>query len=203
MIVRRGRSQAAELLTNTAREVRSGVQLLAQLLGLPEAEREALREELLTLEGNAMNLHFNVMTHMRSVFLTPLPRQDIYSLSQQLNRTMEHVVAAGDFLVSRNRLKLSPQSSEQVETLTRQVDLTIGALSRLDDFDQLEDFWIQMQRLAKQANRTHREWIISTDGAFQPNIALQQTQVAEALLSAVEAQRTVAITAGSIIVRES
>lgn len=203
MIVRRGRSQAAELLTNTAREVRSGVQLLAQLLGLPEAEREALREELLTLEGNAMNLHFNVMTHMRSVFLTPLPRQDIYSLSQQLNRTMEHVVAAGDFLISRNRLKLSPQSSEQVETLTRQVDLTIGALSRLDDFDQLEDFWIQMQRLAKQANRTHREWIISTDGAFQPNIALQQTQVAEALLSAVEAQRTVAITAGSIIVRES
>ncbi|GGE59543.1 hypothetical protein [Nesterenkonia cremea] len=203
MIVRRGRSQAAELLTNTAREVRSGVQLLAQLLGLPEAEREALREELLTLEGNAMNLHFNVMTHMRSVFLTPLPRQDIYSLSQQLNRTMEHVVAAGDFLISRNHLKLSPQSSEQVETLTRQVDLTIGALSRLDDFDQLEDFWIQMQRLAKQANRTHREWIISTDGAFQPNIALQQTQVAEALLSAVEAQRTVAITAGSIIVRES
>lgn len=203
MIVRRGRSQAAELLTNTAREVRSGVQLLAQLLGLPEAEREALREELLTLEGNAMNLHFNVMTHMRSVFLTPLPRQDIYSLSQQLNRTMEHVVAAGDFLISRNRLKLSPQSSEQVETLTRQVDLTIGALSRLDDFDQLEDFWIQMQRLAKQANRTHREWIISTDGAFQPNIALQQTQVAEALLSAAEAQRTVAITAGSIIVRES
>lgn len=203
MIVRRGRSQAAELLTNTAREVRSGVQLLAQLLGAPEAERGALREELLTLEGNAMNLHFNVMTHMRSVFLTPLPRQDIYSLSQQLNRTMEHVVAAGDFLISRNRLKLSPQSSEQVETLTRQVDLTIGALSRLDDFDQLEDFWIQMQRLAKQANRTHREWIISTDGAFQPNIALQQTQVAEALLSAVEAQRTVAITAGSIIVRES
>lgn len=203
MIVRRGRSQAAELLTNTAREVRSGVQLLAQLLGLPEAEREALREELLTLEGNAMNLHFNVMTHMRSVFLTPLPRQDIYSLSQQLNRTMEHVVAAGDFLISRNHLKLSPQSSEQVETLTRQVDLTIGALSRLDDFDQLEDFWIQMQRLAKQANRTHREWIISTDGAFQPNIALQQTQVAEALLSAAEAQRTVAITAGSIIVRES
>lgn len=203
MIVRRGRSQAAELLTNTAREVRSGVQLLAQLLGLPEAEREALREELLTLEGNAMNLHFNVMTHMRSVFLTPLPRQDIYSLSQQLNRTMEHVVAAGDFLISRNHLKLSPQSSEQVETLTRQVDLTIGALSRLDDFDQLENFWIQMQRLAKQANRTHREWIISTDGAFQPNIALQQTQVAEALLSAAEAQRTVAITAGSIIVRES
>lgn len=203
MIARRGRSQAAELLTKIAREVRSGVQLLGQLLGTPESERAALRDELLALEGNAMDLHFNLMTHMRSVFLTPLPRQDIYTLSQQLNRTMEHVVAAGDFLLVREHLKLAPQSSEQVETLTRQVDLTIGALSRLDDFDQLEDYWIQMQRLAKQGNRTHREWIISTDGAFQPNIALQQTQVAEALLSAVEAQRTVAITAGSIIVRES
>ncbi len=203
MIARRGQSQAAELLTKIAREVRSGVQLLSQLLGTPDGERQALREELLSLEGNAMDLHFNLMTHMRSVFLTPLPRQDIYALSQQLNRTMEHVVAAGDFIIAREHLKLAPPSSEQVETLSRQVDLTIAALSRLDHFDQLEDYWIQMQRLAKQANRTHREWIISTDSAFQPNIALQQTEIAQAMLSAVEAQRTVAITAGSIIVRES
>lgn len=51
MIARRGQSQAAELLTKIAREVRSGVQLLSQLLGTPDGERQALREELLSLEA--------------------------------------------------------------------------------------------------------------------------------------------------------
>lgn len=205
MIVRRGqrKPEATDLLASIAREVRSGVQLISQLLGSPSDERSALREQLLGLEGRAVDLHFNLMTHIRSVFVTPLPRQDIYALSQQLNRTMEHVVAAGDLILARPNLVLPTQSADQLETLSRQLDLTVAAMSRLEDLDLLEDYWIQMQRLTKQANRTHRAWLTSTDNAFQPNIALQQAQIADALLAAVQDQRAVAVTAGSIIVRES
>jgi len=205
MIVRRGQRQpeATDLLASIAREVRSGVQLISQLLGSTEEDRATLREQLIGFEGRAMDLHFNLMTHIRSVFLTPLPRHDIYALSQQLNRTMEHVVAAGDLILLRPHLNLPPQSADQLETLSRQLDLTVAAMSRLEDFDLLEEYWIQMQRLTKQANRTHRMWMTSSDNAFQPNIALQQAQIADALLAAVEDQRTVAVTAGSIIVRES
>ncbi|GAA1142129.1 DUF47 domain-containing protein [Nesterenkonia lutea] len=205
MIVRRGQRQpvATDLLAGIAREVRSGVHLISQLLGSTHENRAELREQLIDLEGRAMDLHFNLMTHIRSVFLTPLPRQDIYALSQQLNRTMEHVVAAGDLILARPNLSLPAQSADQLETLSRQLDLTVAAMSRLEDFDLLEEYWIQMQRLTKQANRTHRVWMTSSDNAFQPNIALQQSQIADALLAAVHDQRTVAVTAGSIIVRES
>lgn len=205
MIARRGQrhSQAVELLTDIGREVRTGVNLLSQLLGMPATDRRPLRDELIGLEGTAMDLHFNLMTHIRSVFLTPLPREDIYALSQLLNRTLEHVVAAGDLIIARENLVLPRQSSDQLETMGRQVDLTIDALARLDDFDHLEEYWIQIQRLTKQANRTHREWLISSDSAFQPNIALQQAQIASAMLQAVESLRMVSTTAGSIIVRES
>ncbi|GAA3054971.1 MULTISPECIES: hypothetical protein [Actinomycetes] len=205
MIARRGQrhSQAVELLTDIGREVRTGVNLLSQLLGMPATDRRPLRDELIGLEGTAMDLHFNLMTHIRSVFLTPLPREDIYALSQLLNRTLEHVVAAGDLIIARENLVLPRQSSDQLETMGRQVDLTIDALARLDDFDHLEEYWIQIQRLTKQANRTHREWLISSDSAFQPNIALQQAQIASAMLQAVDSLRMVSTTAGSIIVRES
>ncbi|MDZ5078165.1 nuclease PIN [Nesterenkonia sp. HG001] len=205
MIARRGQrhSQAVELLTDIGREVRTGVNLLSQLLGMPAADRRPLRDELIGLEGTAMDLHFNLMTHIRSVFLTPLPREDIYALSRLLNRTLEHVVAAGDLIIARESLTLPRQSSDQLETLGRQVDLTVDALARLDDFDHLEEYWIQIQRLTKQANRTHREWLTSSDSAFQPNIALQQAQIATAMLQAVESLRKVSTTAGSIMVRES
>lgn len=200
---RQRHTQSTDLLTEIAQQVRAGAGLLAQLLGTPGGERAAHREELLSLEGRTMDLHFALMTHIRSVFLTPLPREDIYNLSQQLNRTMEHVTAAGDFILTRHHLQLPPQSHAQLETLSRQVDLTTTAMSRLEDFNHLEDYWAQMQRLSKQANRTHREWVTSTDSAFQPNIALQQSDLAKEILAAVHAQRAVAVICGSIIVRES
>ncbi|WP_300344371.1 nuclease PIN [Nesterenkonia sp.] len=203
MINRQRHAQATDLLTDIAQEVRAGVGLLAQLLGTPAGQRSAHRERLLGLEGRTMDLHFALMTHIRSVFLTPLPREDIYALSQQLNRTMEHVVAAGDLILSRESLQLPPASQDQVETLQRQVELTSTAMSRMEDFDHLEDYWAKMQRLSKQANRTHREWITSTDSAFQPNIALQQSELSGEILRAVHAQREVAVICGSIIVRES
>ncbi|GAA1803156.1 DUF47 domain-containing protein [Nesterenkonia flava] len=191
------------LLAEIARRVADGVGLLSQLLGTPSSERAAQREELLSLEGQVMDLHFNLMTQIRSVFLTPLPREDIYMLSQQLNRVMEHVTAAGDLIITRKNLQLPSSCASQVETLSRQAELTVAAMSVLDDFDHLEEYWVQVQRLAKQANRTHRDWVTSTDTAFQPNIALQQTEIAEQILAAVHAQRSVAVTCGAIIVRES
>ncbi|WP_150461112.1 DUF47 domain-containing protein [Nesterenkonia ebinurensis] len=205
MIVRnrQRKHQSATLLTDIAREVRAGVNMLAQLLGTPAGERATHREELLGLEGRVMDLHFNLMTHIRSVFLTPLPRQDIYAISQQLNRTMEHVVAAGDLILRRKSLQLPAEAADLIEALARQVELTDAAMSRLDDFDHLENYWAQLQRLSKQANRTHRDWVISTDSAFQPNIAQQQAQLADQILAAVHSQRKVAVICGSIIVRES
>ncbi|HIX00388.1 MAG TPA: hypothetical protein H9871_09610 [Candidatus Nesterenkonia stercoripullorum] len=196
-------SAAAGHLREISQQLRTGVSLLSQLLGTPEKSGQDIGEELQALDVSTMNLHFALMTHIRSVFLTPLPREDIYMMSQQLNRTMEHIVAAGDLLIARNHLKLPTYSWTIVETLSRQIDLTMEALSRLDELDHLEEYWIQVQRLAKQANHAYRDWLTSTDDSFQPNIALQQTHVAQAMLAAVEAQRTLAITAGAILVRES
>ncbi len=205
MITRLGarRSETVQLLTSIAQEVGSGVDLLGQLLGTPTGQRQQLQNELISLEGSALDLHFRLLTTIRSVFLTPLPREDIYALSHQLNRTLEHVVAAGDLFASRGRLTLPRHSADLLETLGMQSDLTVSSLAHLEDIDNLEEYTLQINRLTKQAHRTYRRWVTSTDGAFQPNIAMQQEQIATAMLEAVESLREVATIVGSIIVRES
>lgn len=205
MITRLGarRSETVELLASIAQEVSSGVDLLGQLLGTPTGQRQQLQQELNTLEGAALDHHFRLLTNIRTVFLTPLPREDIHALSQQLNRTLEHVVAAGDLIVARGRLSLPRHSADLLETLGMQTDLTVSALARIEDIGNLEEYTIRINRLTKQANRTYRRWVTSTDGAFQPNIAMQQEQIATAMLQAVESLREVATIVGSIIVRES
>ncbi|WP_258934520.1 hypothetical protein [Nesterenkonia pannonica] len=42
-----------------------------------------------------MDKHLALMTQIRSVFLTPIPREDVYSISAYLNRAMEHLMAVG------------------------------------------------------------------------------------------------------------
>lgn len=200
---RQRHTEVADLLTDIALQVRSGVAAVSQLLGAPAQTPQSQHEELLALEGRALDLHFALMTHIRSVFLLPLSREDVFSLSQHLNRALEHVVATGDLMLARTQLELDGQSHAQLENLSRQSELTVTAMSRLEDYDHLEEYWIQMQRLTKQVNRTHRRWITATDGAFQPNIALQQNQVAEQMLAASHALRAVSVLCGSIVVRES
>ncbi|WP_022873108.1 DUF47 domain-containing protein [Nesterenkonia alba] len=200
---RQRHAQSADLLAGISEVLREGTGLLTELLGTPAGERAARRDELLSLEGQAMDKHFELMTQIRSVFLTPLPREDIFALSTHLNRTMEHIAATGDLMIVRKSLQLPAQSHDQFETLTRQVELTTQAMRRLEDFDHLEDYWAQIQRLTKQANRTHREWVTSSDSALQPTIAQQQAALAAEVLAAVHAQREVAGVCGAIIVRES
>lgn len=197
------RSETVQLLASIAQELRSGVDLLGQLLGTPTGQRRQIQDQLNQLEGSALDLHFHLLTNIRTVFLTPLPREDIHALSQRLNRVLEHVVAAGDLIVARDRLALPRHSADMLETLGMQADLTVSALARLEDMTNLEDYTIQINRLTKQAQRTYRRWLTSTDGAFQPNIAMQQEQIATVMMHAVEAMREVSTVAGSIIVRES
>ncbi|WP_010525319.1 DUF47 domain-containing protein [Nesterenkonia sp. F] len=198
-----GRSQVVDLLVEIARELRHGINLLSEVIGTPETERESLHQDLVGLEGTTMDLHARLMTSIRSVFLTPLPREDIYALSQMLNRSLEHVVSVGDLFIARGQQRLTRHTSDQLEILGRQADLTVEAMARLDDFDFLEEYWGQIQRLTKQAQRTHRAWLTASDGAFQPNLAHQQTQLSVTMMMAVESLREVATAAGSIIVRES
>lgn len=194
----------ASLLAEIADELRSGAGLLSELLGTAPSERQSHREDLLSLEGRAMDKHLALMTQIRSVFLTPIPREDIYAISSGLNRAMEHLVSVGDLLISRSGLGLPEQAHQQLEILTRQVELTAAALRRLEDLDHLEEYWSQTQRLTKQANRGHREWFTSTDGTLQPGIALQHAEIAAEILAAVHALRDdVATVCGSIVVRES
>ncbi|WP_168198596.1 nuclease PIN [Nesterenkonia sp. NBAIMH1] len=194
----------ANLLAEIADELQSGTALLAELLGTSASERLSRREGLLSLEGRAMDKHLALMTQIRSVFLTPIPREDVYSISAGLNRAMEHLMAVGDLLITRSGLALPEQAHQQLEVLSREVELTASALRRLDDLDHLEEYWSQTQRLTKQANRGHREWSTSTDGALQPGVALQHAELASEILAAMHALRDdVATVCGSIVVRES
>ena len=110
-------------------------------------------------EAKSAELHFALLTHMRTSFVNPLPREDMYALSRYLNEAMEKLDAAAE-LVSLYKLERLPRrAADQLEIISRQAELTVDAMRKLNNLDDLEDYWIEILRLAKRAERTHRVWV--------------------------------------------
>jgi uncharacterized protein Yka (UPF0111/DUF47 family) len=167
---------------------------MAEILGAPGSEHARLVEDMHNHEAKSAELHFALLTHMRTSFVNPLPREDMYALSRYLNEAIEKLDAAADLVALYNLERLPKRASEQ---------LTVDAMRRLNDLDELEDYWIDILRLAKRAERTHRIWVADMLQDMKPAQYARNRDIATQLVDVTKDMRRIATQVGSIIVKES
>jgi hypothetical protein len=90
-----------------------------------------------------------------------------------------------------------------LEIISRQAELTVEAMRKLDDLDELEDYWIEVLRLAKRAERSHRTWVAEMLRDMKPTQFSRNREVANQLVEVTKDMRRVATQVGSIIVKEA
>lgn len=192
-----------ELLRELSSEVLDGVQILSQMLGAAEDELDGLAASLGSTEARATDRHYAVLTHLRSSYVNPLPREDIYTFSRLLHEAVEQLSGAGDLIVHTAAGRLSRRAAEQLETIGRQAELAAAAIGQLNNLDDLEDTWLEMVRLSKRASRTHRVWVAELSNLQKASAIVKHRYVADQLLAAVRSLRAVADHLGRILVKES
>jgi len=191
-----------ELLRALTATIRGSVESVAEMIGSPTTRSDRLRD-LASAEAEASDLLHAVMTHLRTSYVSPLPREDMYALSRFLHETMEHLRGTGELIMTVGSTPLSERSSEQLELISQLAELASDAVQRLNNLDDLEDHWLQMLQFSKRAARTHLVWGDEIANFSKASTIHRHQQVADQLMLAANTLRQFADHLGRVLVKES
>ncbi len=181
-----------------------GANLLADLLGQDRAGRERNAELLRDAEHRADEATHAIMRRLNSSFITPFDRQDIYALASGLDDCMDLMDSAADLIVLYRLEELPPGVSDQVTVLQRQAELTADAMPMLRSMKDLADYWVEINRLENQADRTYRKLLGEMFDEITDAVQLLKLrEVVQELEAAADAFEKVAHTVETIAVKES
>jgi predicted phosphate transport protein (TIGR00153 family) len=192
-----------DMFTEAGRNVAETVNVLCGLME-PACDREQVAEQLREREHAGDSVTHRIMRQLNTSFVTPFDREDIYRLASALDDVVDAVEGAGDFIVLAGVGNLPPLMIDQIRLLKRSADETADAMSRLRTLQDLEPYWIEVNRLENEADRVYRKLLSRLfSGDYDALTMVKLREVADDFEEAADALEHVAHAVESIAVKES
>ncbi len=192
-----------ELFSEMANHLVSGADLLAQMLDAG-TDKKALGEQMREAEHQADETTHKIVKRANSTFITPFDREDIYRLASSLDDVMDFMEETVDLVSLYELGDLPADFAPQVEVLQRATQLTAEAMPRLRTMKDLDEYWIEINRLENQGDRSYRRIVANLfSGNYKSLEVLKLKDVADSLEHAIDALESVANTVEQIAVKES
>ncbi|OLE23062.1 MAG: Pit accessory protein [Actinobacteria bacterium 13_1_20CM_3_71_11] len=192
-------SRAAENLVK-------GTALLSELI-LPDADVQSVSERLVEVEHDSDAITHELYKRINSSFITPFDREDIYRLGSGLDDVMDHLEAVGSllYLYGLTKIPVLPREMhEMVDVLDRQAKVTAEAMPKLRTMRDLEDYFVECNRLENEGDRVYRMLLVRLfSGEYDALTVLKLKEVVDELERACDAFERVANTVETVAVKES
>jgi len=193
-----------DLFAASAKHLVTGANLLGQMLGADRATRKEIGKLISDAEHEADNATHSIMRRLNQTFVTPFDRDDIYNLASSLDDCIDYMDEAADLIVLYKVDELPARVSEQVQVLQRAAELTAEAMPRLRSMDSLSEYWVEVNRLENQADKSHRKLLAQMfDEISDPILLMKLKEIVEKLEDAADAFEKVANTVETIALKES
>jgi predicted phosphate transport protein (TIGR00153 family) len=191
------------LFTEQAQHLVTGASLLAEMLA-EGADHNDVARRMREAEHNADETTHAIVKKVNTTFVTPFDREDIYSLASGLDDVMDFMEEAVDLTLLYEVVKLPKELANQVEVIQRCAELTAESMPRLRSMQDLEEYWIEINRLENAGDKNHRRTIAKLfSGEFKTIEVLKLKDIVESLEEAIDAFEKVANIVEQIAVKES
>jgi uncharacterized protein len=192
-----------QLLTESASHLVEGAAILAEIFG-DEADRPAIADRMRDAEHRADETTHEIAKRVNATFVTPFDREDIYALASGLDDVMDFMEEAVDMTVLYEVEKLPSRLAEQVDVLQRCAELTADAMPRLQSMKDLEEYWIEINRLENAGDKSYRRILAKLfSGKYEALEVLKLKDVVDSLEHAIDAFEKVANIIEQIHAKES
>ena len=192
-----------DMFSDMASQLVSGADLLAAMLD-PQADKKDLASKMTEAEHAADEMTHQIVRTANSTFITPFDREDIYKLASTLDDVMDYMEETVDLVVLYELGQLPSDFAPQVEVLQRATQLTAEAMPRLRTMKDLEEYWIEINRLENQGDKSYRRIVANLfSGNYKTLVVMKLKDVVDSLVHAIDALETVANTVEQIAVKES
>jgi predicted phosphate transport protein (TIGR00153 family) len=192
-----------ELLTTSATHLVDGARILAEMLG-ETADRADIASRMQDAEHLADETTHEIAKRVNATFVTPFDREDIYALASGLDDVMDFMEEAVDLTVLYEVGTLPSELAEQVDVLQRCAELTAEAMPRLKSMKNLEEYWIEINRLENSGDKSYRRILAKLfSGQYDALDVLKLKDVVDSLEHAVDAFEKVANIIEQIHAKES
>ncbi len=192
-----------ELLTNSATHLVEGARILAELLD-DTADRPSVAARMRDAEHEADETTHEIAKRVNATFVTPFDREDIYALASGLDDVMDFMEEAVDLTVLYEVGSLPAELAEQVDVLQRCAELTADAMPQLRSMKNLEEYWIEINRLENAGDKSYRRILAQLfSGKYEALDVLKLKDIVDSLEHAVDAFEKVANIIEQIHAKES
>jgi predicted phosphate transport protein (TIGR00153 family) len=192
-----------ELFAKAAQNLVSGAQLLAEMLQA-DNERGQLAKRMREAEHQGDEVTHEIVKRVNSTFVTPFDREDIYRLAAGLDDVMDFMEEAVDLVNLYEIEELPRELANQVDIIQRCADLTADAMPRLRTMRDLEEYWIEINRLENDGDKSYRKILAKLfNGKRDALTVMKLKDVVDALEGAIDGFETVANIVEQVAVKES
>jgi len=192
-----------DLFTVSAGHIVTGAELLAEMVG-DGADREDVARRMRETEHICDDNTHAIVRKVNSSFVTPFDREDIYALASGLDDVMDMLDEVVDLILLYEVVKFPAEVVSQVEVIQRCAEVTADAMPKLRTMADLEEYWIEVNRLENAGDKSYRRTLAKLFGGdFKAIEVLKLKDIVTSLEGAIDAFEKVANIVEQIAVKES
>lgn len=192
-----------DLFEQMASKVNHGADVLLDLLeDYTDLDRKA--ERVLHIEHEGDEITHEIIKRLNTTFVTPFDREDIHHLASNLDDVLDHIEAAAEYLQLHRIEQPLPQMVALAKILAEAGAKTSEAMPSLRKMKNLEEYWVEINRLENEGDRAYRRTIAHLfSGDYKAMDVLKFKDIIEEIEQGLDRLEDVANTIESIYLKHT